>query len=345
METGESSGAKPKTKLSTYLWLGVLFLFLLDLTSSIDSSFVYFFLGLSAFMFFMAFREWFTGRSINFGNYKREEPRESDRTQAHPPENPFNQRQQRTQQPQQAPVASASKATARKILFIFLGIFAILFTLPIVISILSSDDYDQDAAFYYQSADQYFYSGQYDSARISYRRALRIQPEYVEALKGYGKTLLAQKEYDSALIMFDKFLEVDPTDREAAYNKGQVYFNQQQYDMAIKQAESILTDEPEYYDAMLLAGDCYYSQKQYDPALEWYQKAYDNDVKNASLCWVMAYIYDEKGNMEKAIPLYKETLSYDSSNVEIYTRLGQLLPEQEGNFFRTKAAQLQQLTQ
>ena len=43
-----------------------------------------------------------------------------------------------------------------------------------------------------------------------------------------------------------------------------------------------------------------------------------------------------------AIDLYKEALSYDSTVVDIYTRLGELLPNEDGNYYRTQAVKLKQ---
>lgn len=55
----------------------------------------------------------------------------------------------------------------------------------------------------------------------------------------------------------------------------------------------------------------------------------------------MAYIYDTKNNYDKAIPLYKEALTYDTTVVDIYTRLSELIPGEEGNYYRTQAVKLQ----
>jgi hypothetical protein len=56
----------------------------------------------------------------------------------------------------------------------------------------------------------------------------------------------------------------------------------------------------------------------------------------------MAYIYDTKGNYSNAIGLYKEELRYDSTVVDIYKRLGELLPNEDGNYYRIQAVKLQQ---
>ena len=75
----------------------------------------------------------------------------------------------------------------------------------------------------------------------------------------------------------------------------------------------------------------------------WYKNAYENGgIRTRALCHLMAYIYDTKGDYSKAIDLYKEALSYDSTVVDIYKRLGELLPNEDGNYYRTQAVKLQQ---
>ena len=54
----------------------------------------------------------------------------------------------------------------------------------------------------------------------------------------------------------------------------------------------------------------------------------------------MAYVYETKGNNDKAIQLYKETLEYDDTIADVYSRLGTLIPGSEGDAYRTKAAEL-----
>jgi tetratricopeptide (TPR) repeat protein len=93
---------------------------------------------------------------------------------------------------------------------------------------------------------------------------------------------------------------------------------------------------------MLLAGDCYYDQQRYDETLKWYLKAYNLGERGRNLAWNIAYIYDIKGNTGSAIPFYKETLDYDTTLVDIYRRLGELVPGEDGNYYRTRESQLRQ---
>jgi tetratricopeptide (TPR) repeat protein len=95
---------------------------------------------------------------------------------------------------------------------------------------------------------------QYDSAHIAYRRALALDPEYVEAMVGYGQTLVIRNEKDSAVRMFDRALEINPDYSEANYRKGLVWYEQKKYSEAVAMLTPVLIAQPQYYDAMLLMG-------------------------------------------------------------------------------------------
>jgi len=191
------------------------------------------------------------------------------------------------------------------------------------------------------AAQQHFDAQQYDSAYVEYKHALAIDPDYVEAIVGYGDVLVLRDERDSAILMFDRALELDPDYGEATYKKAAAWYDQKKYNEAIGILTPLLIDEPEYYNARLLMGDCYYVQKNFVDALAWYESAYQNvDTRNANLCYLIGYIYETNQNYEKAIELYKETLTYDDTIADIYQRLGQLIPGAEGDAYRTKAIEL-----
>jgi tetratricopeptide (TPR) repeat protein len=143
--------------------------------------------------------------------------------------------------------------------------------------------------------------------------------------------------------MYDKALALDPDFARATYGKALTYFNQQRNDESIALLIPVLEKNPEYYDAMLLIGDCYFAQEKYDDAFNWYGNAYgDGNVRSQPLCYRLAYLFDRKGDYSRAVDLYKETLTYDTTVVDIYTRLGELLPNEDGNYYRTQAVRLKQ---
>lgn len=207
----------------------------------------------------------------------------------------------------------------------------------ITISVLFGTGDDPPAASPFFIAEQYYGAGQYDSAKMYYKQVLREDPSNVDALLGYGNALSALDDPDSAIILYDQALAIKPDFDIAQYNKGWVSYRNKDYAQAVTALKALLERNPAYYDAMQLLGDVYYEQRSFEDALRWYEDAYSNGLRSSWLCHVMAYLYDVRGNTSKAIGLYKEALEHDSTITDIHRRLGELLPGDEGQFYRDRA--------
>ena|SRR5688572_22120129 len=323
-------------KWKVYLTVGYGFLFVMALFWSVDNSLVLILFGIAVFFVFLGF----------YSRPSSEKFRFNDENVKHPGRSWFSEwsnkseTQRASSKPFTKPIGQEMNQKISKV--IVLGVFGV-FIIFFVGSIFTSSDETNESTLYFQNGQNDYWSGNYDSARINYRRAWKSNPEYVEAIVGYGNTLSALQQTDSALIMFDKALEINPDYKEASYSKAFVFYNLQKYDQSIDVLSPVLSENPEYYDAMLLIGDAYYALQKNDDAIIWYANAYENgQARSQALCYIMAYIYDTKADYTRAVDLYKEALAYDSSVVDIYKRLGELLQGEEGNFYRTQAVKLRQ---
>ena len=322
--------SRSSSVVKRYFAIAAVLLYVLALVWSIDASFVYGLIGVIAIFTFLGFTK---GEFFNKG-------------EASPKENSFNTKTVNTPWRKETAFRPASplvpRATISKpmIVSVVAGLF--LTVIILVIVIISNDSNDDEAAFEIQQAEYFYNQGEYDSAKIFYRQAISSYPESKEALMGYGNTLLVQEQYDSAIILYDKVLSIDPAYSDAAYQKGAAFSYQKNYDRSISQLQSLLQTNSSYFDALQLIGDNYYNQQKYDSALRWYDDAYKHGVRNRYLCHLMGYIHETKGNNNKAVKLYEEALGYDSSVLDIYQRLGELLPGEKGNLYRRKAAKLEQ---
>lgn len=322
-------------KWKAYLIVGYCFLFLMALFWSVDNSLVIILFGASIFFVFLGFYNRPLQEKFQFNEFTNQPGRSwfSHWINRRVSEPSFSK-------PPTKPAGHAAQQKLGKI--IVLGVFGIVIMIIIGSILAGSDDLDS-STLYFQNGQNDYWSGNYDSARINYRRAWKSNPDYVEAIVGYGNTLSALQQMDSALIMYDKALEITPDYKEASYSKAFVYYNLQKYDQAIEVLNPVLANHQDYYDAMLLLGDAYYALQKYDDAISWYANAYENgQLRSQALCYIMAYIYDTKADYARAVPLYKEALEYDSSVVDIYKRLGELLQGEGGDFYRAKAVKLSQ---
>lgn len=326
-----------RAKSRTYLIIAAVLLVIMSLIWSLDDSLVYITFGGAVFFIFLAV--WNRPKKPEQPTASR--PQENYKKDVEAPA--FKDieellRPKRTSQsakkgpPTDLPQAS-KKVVSGAAFFIFF-VFILIFS---AIVFLDSGSYSEEAVTYFDRAEEFRWSGEYDSAERYYQLAISIENEYPEALTGYANVLLGKNRYDEALTTLDKALKINPDYENAAYTKALAHYYQKNYQQSRSELFELLDKSPSYYDAMVLAGDDYYMQQNYDSAIYWYEEGYGNGMRSAALCHVMAYVYDEKGNTEKAIPLYREALSYDSSKVDIYTRLSELLPGAEGEWFRQTA--------
>jgi predicted Zn-dependent protease len=226
----------------------------------------------------------------------------------------------------------------RGCLFAFvLGMFAV-----IILSIVFASD-DNLTQLYLAQGQGQLGRGEIDSARLTYARAYRDDPENVDAAVGYGKALLASENLDSASLLFDRALAGDPQNAEAVYNQAYIYYARSKYTEGRNLLAPMVENHKDYYDALLLMGDFYYVEKRYEESFPWYEKAYaEGNARGGLLCQRLGYLYELRQNNQQAVQHYQESLAYDSTAIGIYQRLGELMPGEDGNYYRAKAQEQNQ---
>lgn len=232
------------------------------------------------------------------------------------------------------------RSNSTKLVRLIIAVFSTLVFLSVIIPILFSDSASSIDAL--QKAKDLYDQQRYDSSAYYYRLAIENDPGNAALYLDRGNAFLYADQTDSAMVEYDKALAIEPDMEGAVHGKGIIYYNRKQYRRAIESGELAVRINPDCNDARLLIGDSFYNSSQLDSALRWYEEAYSNNYRSAGLSHVMAYIYDTKGETGRAIPLYKEAISYDTSRTQIYQRLGELIGGEEGNLYRQKAAQYQQ---
>jgi tetratricopeptide (TPR) repeat protein len=335
MNAGQPQNPGTSNSSRIYFTIGICLLAMMALLWSLDASFVYIQLGAAVFFLFLGY--WKRPRPA-VGLYKtRQDTRRQVQGSSFSDLFKVQSKKRFTSQQSQN-----HRNLIRNQVLPYVIFFVASFLLMIVLPLLFSEDsmIPEDTSGFYQKAEQFKWSNQYDSADYYYRKALVENPENPEILNAYGVYLMGRTQYDQAMRLFDQVLQMDPDYQNSRYNKALVYYYRKSYRQSLDETFELMERNPSYYDAQVLAGDNYYAQQRYDSALYWYDAGYENGQRSVWLCHVMAYLYDQKGDQEKAVSLYQEALSYDSTRAEIYERLGELFPGQDGEQYRITAQQL-----
>lgn len=131
--------------------------------------------------------------------------------------------------------------------FLVLILFMLIFAVPIPAQQISND-----ARLEYNHGIDYYKNGEYDKAMASFRKAISLSPDYIDAYYNLGTILEYLNQYDYALEMFKQILVRVPDDYEAAYKAGVLANKTGKNSRAIEYLQLIPSKSKYYKDASLL---------------------------------------------------------------------------------------------
>ncbi len=85
---------------------------------------------------------------------------------------------------------------------------------------------EKQAEKHFKKGFQYQAQGNADKALDEYRKALEVDPHYVQAYTNIGSVYLGMKDFDRAIENFKKVIELNYWDKKAHYNLGMAYLYQ-----------------------------------------------------------------------------------------------------------------------
>lgn len=92
---------------------------------------------------------------------------------------------------------------------------------------------------------------QLDKAQKSYEQALRLKPDYVEAINNLGTVYYAKKSNRRAISCYSRALKIAPEDSKSAsiyMNLGTAYFARKRYEDATKSYQTAMRLDPEVFE-------------------------------------------------------------------------------------------------
>jgi tetratricopeptide (TPR) repeat protein len=90
-----------------------------------------------------------------------------------------------------------------------------------------------------------------DDARRSYEQALKVKPDYVEAMNNLGTIYYSRKSFRRAISWYKKALKKAGDDNKVAsiyMNLGTAYFARKQYDRATKAYQTAMKIDPDVFE-------------------------------------------------------------------------------------------------
>jgi len=117
----------------------------------------------------------------------------------------------------------------------------------------------------------------YEDALQSFREALRLEPNNVDALYYTALTNIALKRYDPAVEALEQARARDPRDQSISFQLGALYFGLERYDRAKPLLEEVFAANPRLDNLGYYVGFLRYRQKDYQGALRAFRAGTSTD--------------------------------------------------------------------
>jgi tetratricopeptide (TPR) repeat protein len=92
---------------------------------------------------------------------------------------------------------------------------------------------------------------QLDNARKSYEQAVKVKPDYVEALNNLGTVYYARKNFRRAMVWYNRALKLAPSEAKSAsiyMNLGTAQFARKQYEKATESYQTAMKLDPDVFE-------------------------------------------------------------------------------------------------
>jgi len=157
--------------------------------------------------------------------------------------------------------------------------------------------------------------GRFEEALAHYRRAVALDPHYVEALYNGGNLLLKLKRFEEALASYERVLALEPGFAEAIHNRGNALYELGRFEEALAYYDRALAIRPRFAAALSNRGGVLSALKRHEEALETCDQALGIDPANVTALANRGNALFELRRYPEAAAAFERLLAIDADHV------------------------------
>ncbi len=166
--------------------------------------------------------------------------------------------------------------------------------------------------------------GEPELAVRSYRTAIKLRPNYAEAMSNLGTVLTDLKKPDEALPLLNRAIALNPSLPEALNSKGLCLMMLGNGIKAVDAFNAAIKIFPKYLTAFNNKGLAFKEMREFETAIDTFKSGLQMDPKNVDILKNLGYTYSENGQEQLALDCLKKADEISPGNPEILMRLGSL---------------------
>tara|TARA_Y100001980_G_C14547698_1_gene328430 strand:+ start:486 stop:2459 length:1974 start_codon:yes stop_codon:yes gene_type:complete len=151
----------------------------------------------------------------------------------------------------------------------------------------------------------------YDKAINVWKKAIKINPEFVEGLNNLGNAFLKIKKFDEAIEYLNDALKLKPDFFETYYTLSEAFFHKAMYEASLKNLDKALNLKPDHLPTINNKIKLLLKMSKKEDALKFLDKVIPYHPKNSELYNEKAEILSELGMNSRSLNTYKTILMID----------------------------------
>jgi tetratricopeptide (TPR) repeat protein len=187
----------------------------------------------------------------------------------------------------------------------------------------------QNPVLYFKRAVIHFNLEQPEKAAGDLRKALELDPKYLDARLLHLQYLLSLRKTEEARKFVEASLPLFPKDPAPLKYIADVVFNGGDYEKAVELYQQVIALVPKAPNTHLALGKAYLNLKKYPLAIASFQKALSQEPELTDTHFSLAVAYSETGNLKEAVAQLETYLQKVPKDASALNNLA-LLYEQTG---------------
>jgi len=165
---------------------------------------------------------------------------------------------------------------------------------------------------------------EFEKATKSFKKAIKIKPDYVDAIYNLGNTYRELDQLDKSIKSYKKVINISPEHEEAQHNLGVSLYEFGLLFEAIEHFEKALITNPNNTKIQINLGNILGELDQPYEAIEQYEKVLINEPKNSIALNNLGNVLRDIGQTEEAIEYYINALKINKNYSEAHYNLGHI---------------------
>ena len=166
--------------------------------------------------------------------------------------------------------------------------------------------------------------GPIESAIDSFKKAIALKPDYIEAYYNLGAAFQRIHKLDDATECYEKAITLKHSYPEAHNNLGIIMLERNQLDIAVKSFEWAVAYNPNYAEAYNNLGAVYQELNQFENAIKQYQKAITINPEYAQAFNNLGCSCEILGFENEALIHYEKAITCNPGFAEAYRNLSNI---------------------